>query len=251
MKTLEYIKKIYKFLAYVLFNTILIFVIFNIILAVAYFLKDWSNTFSFLKQPSHIIGNKVFLEDGTPIGIDNRCPDDFKSFDFNACKEIGEQYAAEVLDDFCKLNQEGFIYSPWAQFSKPVFKGKQVTIETDRMGITRRQTINPWMNPNLPVIRIFTFGGSTTFGYFVSDEHTWPTFLSQILNERTIKENRPFRIQVLNYGRVGYTPSQEVAVLIDLLRSGHRPSLAIFLDGLNWGDCEDVPGLTDQAKNYF
>lgn len=220
-------------------------------IGVAYIIKDWSGTIPFLQQPDYKAGDKLFSEDGRPLGIGKRYPEDFKYFDFNACKEIGEKYAAEVLDDFYKLEQQGFIYRPWVQFANPPFIGKRVTVEVGKLSKPRRKTINPKTNSKLPVVYIFTFGGSTTFGYWVSDEHTWPTFLSQLLNERAEKERKPFRIEVLNYGRNAYTSSQETALLIDILRSGRRASLAIFLEGVNWGGVKDVPGFTKQAEKLF
>jgi hypothetical protein len=90
------------------------------------------------------------------------------------------------------------------------------------------------------------FGGSTTFGYNVSDEHTWPSYLSHVLNETSGVD-----VQVTNYGRGYFNPSQEAILLQDLLKSGHRPSLALFMDGRNPPGAIDVPKFTKEvAKGY-
>src|SRR5262249_29714696 len=97
-----------------------------------------------------------------------------------------------------------------------------------------------------PVINIFVFGGSTTFGYHVSDEHTWPSYLSQILNETS-----EVNIKVTNYGRGYFNPSQEAILLADLLKSGHRPSLAIFMDGVNPPHSIDGPSYTEEVAESY
>jgi hypothetical protein len=69
-----------------------------------------------------------------------------------------------------------------------------------------------------------------------------------ILNERSRQDGLNIRIEVRNYGRGFYYPSQEIALLVDLLRSGHRPDLILFLDGLNVGHLQDVPIFTARAE---
>ena len=251
MKFFQLLKQIYRFLAYTLINIIIIFIFFNIILGMAYYFKEYIQYSPRKQQPAYT-NKKFFLEDGRPIQNGLRTYEQLEWFDFNACKEIGEQYASDVLDDFYNLIAQGLIYDPWVQYVNPPFFGKRVNIIIGERGRPRRKTLNPKRDNNLPTIRIFVFGGSTTFGYLVSDEHTWPTFLSQILNQRAKKQGKHFNIEVINYGRNAYTPSQETAHLIDLLRSGHKPSLAIFLEGLNWGESEeDVPGFTEEASKLF
>jgi hypothetical protein len=58
-------------------------------------------------------------------------------------------------------------------------------------------------------------------------------------------------VKVENYGRAYYYPSQETALLIDLLKSGHRPNMVVFLDGVNWSDLRDVPFFYKEAKRQF
>jgi hypothetical protein len=85
----------------------------------------------------------------------------------------------------------------------------------------------------------------------VSDEHAWASYLSRILNERAAAAGYPFRIEVVNYGRGFFYPTQETVLLEDLLRSGHRPSLVIFMDGLNLGPIRDQPIFKPQIARAF
>lgn len=154
------------------------------------------------------------------------------------------------MDSFFELAQRGFIYQPWVQFSEPLYQGKRVHIDLDSKGFPIRRTTNPGKDQS-STVQIFTLGGSTTFGYNVSDEHTWPSYLSEILAERVVVAGLNLRVEVTNYGRGFYNPSQETALLIDLLRSGHRPSLIVFMDGVNWGAPQDVPRFTNEFDRRF
>jgi lysophospholipase L1-like esterase len=137
------------------------------------------------------------------------------------------------------------------QFSEPAFKGNLVSIGLDPRGFPVRRTLNPRNDEGLPIIRIFTLGGSTTFGYNVSDEHTWPSHLSSILNEKSKAEGIGIHVEVVNYGRGYYTPSQETLLLTDLLKSGHRPNVAIFMDGVNLGSSQDIPAFSEKLDRWF
>ena len=111
--------------------------------------------------------------------------------------------------------------------------------------------MNPENGQGLPVVQILTLGGSTTFGYNVSDEHTWPSYLSEILNRRAREEKLNIQVEVLNYGRGFYYPSQETVLLIDLLKNGYRPSLVLFMDGINWSGAQDIPEFYEWARRGF
>jgi len=191
---------------------------------------------------------QLFNSDGSPSNNGKRTPYELKYFDFAAYENIDADYAADVLTDFYELSKLGFIYQPWVEFSEPPFKGQRVNIDLDPRGFPIRRTINPPNDQNLPVVEIFAFGGSTTFGYHVSDEHTWPSHLSKILNEKSEAEGLSIHVEVFNYGRAYYVPSQETVLLIDLLKSGHRPSLVLFMDGLNQGFTPDVPHFTPKIS---
>jgi hypothetical protein len=71
--------------------------------------------------------------------------------------------------------------------------------------------------------RIFCFGGSTTFGLFDTYENSYPHQL----------ECSSKNVAVFNFGLCGLDSTGSMHVLLDLLRLGYVPDLAIFLDGIN------------------
>src|SRR5262249_2109278 len=136
----------------------------------------------------------------------------------------------EASDEFFDLGRLGFACRPWVQFSEPQFDETLLHVDRDPHGFPTRRTANPKPD-GLPVAHIFVFGGSTTYGFLASDDQTWPSYLSTALNEKA--KRKGIAIEVTNYGHNYFNPSQEAVLLADLLKSGHRPALAIFMDGVN------------------
>jgi len=76
--------------------------------------------------------------------------------------------------------------------------------------------------------RIFTVGGSTTFGTAANDDETWPAHLQQIINEKiTDKE-----IEVINFGKSESTTEFEYELIKNKI-SSLDPDLIIMYDGWN------------------
>lgn len=69
---------------------------------------------------------------------------------------------------------------------------------------------------------VWFFGGSTTWGAAVADEETIPAQLEKILG-------RP----VVNFGVNAFYSEQETLLMVQYLRRGYRPSMVVFLDGIN------------------
>jgi hypothetical protein len=195
----------------------------------------------------------LFDTAGAPRDNGRRSEYQLQWFDYTAYENATDSaYAGTVLDDFFNLSELGFTYQPWVQFSEAVYRGKLVNVDVDPMGFPIRRTINRGhVPPGGKVIRVFVFGGSTTFGYNVSDEHTWPSYLSAILNERAVASGEPVAVEITNYGRAYYDTSQETVLLMHVLKSGQRPDLVLFMDGVNWGPDEDVPYFTKKFENAF
>ena len=85
--------------------------------------------------------------------------------------------------------------------------------------------------------RIFTLGGSTTWGAGTSDDETWPVHLQKIINEKiTDKE-----IEVINGGFPGGTTESEYGSIKNKLLL-FDPDLIIMYDGWN-----DIPHPTDET----
>ena len=237
---LNRVKQGYSTAAIVLLNTIAVFVVLNVVLYGAFYVWDGGLRREPRRPPDD---DKLFNSDGSPARTEKRSYYQLRWFDYTAYGAANE-YVSNVLDDFYDLSRLGFVFQPWIHHSEPPFAGKLVHIDRDAAGFPIRRTINPKAD-GLPVAHVFTLGGSTTFGYNVSDEHTWPSYLSTILNERA----KGIRIEITNYGRGYFNPSQETILLTDLLKSGHRPSLLIFMDGVNPPSITDEPNFTDELKS--
>ena len=76
--------------------------------------------------------------------------------------------------------------------------------------------------------RIFTVGGSTTFGIGAEDDETWPAHLQQIINDEITDRE----IEVINTGTPGFSSSYEYTLINDKL-SMFDPDLIIVYDGFN------------------
>lgn len=193
-------------------------------------------------------GRRYFTDDGAPIDNGRRSRYMLAWFNARAYGDASEAFIGGVLDDFHAMAGQGRLYQPWVQTVDPPFAGKHLNIELDETGLPVRRTANPPRDSTTKVIWIYALGGSTTMGYYVADEHTWPSYLSQILNERAAAEGLDVQIHVRNYGRAAYIPAQETELMLDLLRLGHRPSLCVFLDGVNIGPDENVPYYTQRVE---
>jgi hypothetical protein len=247
-KLVGWVRRSYTPFAVAIANTFLLFLLVNLVLAAFFFARDAADRTS---PGPKIVSSVYFKPDGSPLNNGKRHPYQLEWFDYGAYDNAKPEYASAVLDDFFILANRGFIYQPWVEFSEPPFKGKLVNIDVDQQGHPVRRTVNPSNDAQLRTIRIFTFGGSTTFGYNVSDEHTWPTYLSKILNDRADAEHLGIHIEVTNYGHGYYNYSQETTLLINLLRNKNAPDQVIFMDGLNWPYPQDVARFTDTVMEKF
>ena len=224
----------------------------NLVLGLAFYVADRQTTPAATIHPSPAAPfGQLFTSDGAPIDTGRRTKYQLDWFDYAAYGSTAPEQVGEILDDFFDLSQLGFMYQPWTHFAEPPFKGQQVHVDLDTRGFPVRRTENPPHDPRQPIVTIFTLGGSTTFGYNVADTQTWPTYLSSILNEQARAAHLPFQVDVVNYGRGYFYPGQELMLAIDLLKNGYRPSVMIFLDGVNIGPADDTPIFSREIKGRF
>ena len=125
-----------------------------------------------------------------------------------------------------QLRAGGIDESQWSSYvywRRAPFSGKYVNIDADGL----RRTWNPPGLPQRP-IRIFMFGGSTTWGTGSRDEYTIPSQLSKILASKFGP-----KVEVVNYGEGGYVNTQELITFVKEIERGNVPQVAIFYDGYN------------------
>lgn len=232
--------------ATLLLNLVLVLVAVNLLLAAAFAL-DAARVRLFASP----LG-PPFAADGAPNAGPGRTEYQLEWFDARAYgPPSDEPRAARVLRDFHDLAALGFAYQPWTQFAEPRFEGDLVHVDQDARGFLHRRIRNAAAPTEARTVTVFVLGGSTTFGYNVADEETWPSALAELLGRRATEAAPGVRVQVVNFGRGFYTPSQEAVLLLDLLKSGHRPHLVVFMDGVNWGPAEDVPHFTRRLETGF
>lgn len=137
----------------------------------------------------------------------------------------------------------GFKYEAYTQFSERPFEGEFVNVSDE--GIRSNGTFQVWP-PDQDKLNIFVFGGSTTFGYGVTDNETIPSRLQYY----TAQYNN--RVVVYNFGRGFYYSTQEKILLELLISENINCDIAIFLDGLNeFIHLEDEPIYTYHLNEIF
>lgn len=199
----------YKLFTVVFFNTVLFFFLINLAAHTILLTNSKKDYFN------EVIERHIITEG-------------FKTNNYDL--DISDNYIINNVKDmvsFNHLSYNEFMYYPYIENVHSNFSSKNINIITLNNDLPKRKSLNHNCNVEKS---IYCFGGSTTFGYLVSDEHTWPSFLSKELNSLY---SDCFTIS--NYATNGYTPSQETFQFIELIKLGHRPSAVIFLDGLNVG----------------
>jgi lysophospholipase L1-like esterase len=101
-------------------------------------------------------------------------------------------------------------------------------------------------NDGRPLLRIFAFGGSTTWGASARDDYTIPSLIAKYL-----AQNPRYDVEVRNFGQMGWVTSQELIYLYELLRRGERPDLVIFYDGVNDTFLAYQQGIAGLSQNEF
>jgi hypothetical protein len=157
---------------------------------------------------------------------------------------LREVYAQLSEDEMELLLEETWAkpwtYDPWTGFRERPRRG--VFVNIDPAGFRRAPD---GVGLDHPGAKVFFFGGSTSFGYGVADGETVPARLEERLRARWPERD----VRVFNFGRGHYFSGQELALLTRLLAEGHRPDLAVFLDGYNEG--QDRPFFADEMARQF
>src|SRR6266513_2670043 len=130
----------------------------------------------------------------------------------------------EVIQDLLRETwSRPFLYEPFTGFKERPYRGNYVNVDEHGFRVSKNQASWP---PDPRAFNIFVFGGSTTFGYGVSDVETIPSQLQEILRQTLGKP-----VSIFNFGRGFYYSTQERILFEQLLAEGHIPTLAVFIDG--------------------
>jgi len=205
MKKNESYIRVYKSLALQTFNTIVLILLLNLILAGLLWVRD-----TFLKSMP---------------AVDQRVLSHREKYsDLKAYTVMKPVDVNRFLNEQDSMGSIGFQHEAWVQFRNPEFHG--TFLNTDERGF--RKTKDPQFSSGRP-IKIYVFGGSATFGYGVADDNTIPSFIQTILE----RQYPDYSILVKNYGQGFYYSSQEMLLLISLIKDNDIPDFAIFIDGGN------------------
>ncbi|MGB0581132.1 MAG: SGNH/GDSL hydrolase family protein [Limisphaerales bacterium] len=120
-----------------------------------------------------------------------------------------------------------YVYQPYVQFGAWPKESEFVNIGAGGVRKNAGPT-HPWP-PDASAFNVFVFGGSTIFGYGLPD---WETVVSSL--ESQFRASLPQQtVRCYNFGAGYYFSTQERVLFENLLLRGHRPNVALFIDGLN------------------
>jgi hypothetical protein len=193
-------KSLYKSFALMLTNFLMLLVVFNLLLF----------GYSRIAHHGHSLARPWTSHSGPLAG-----------------NSSGRDRALET-ETFEAVMLRNYDYDPITQLRPRPLHGRFVNVEAG--GFRRVRDQGPWP-PDRSLTNIFVFGGSTTFGFLVDDDQTIPSYLQRYAGAQH------GRVNVYNFGRPGYTSTQELLLYLSLLRDGFVPNVAVFIDGLN--ECQE------------
>jgi hypothetical protein len=143
---------------------------------------------------------------------------------------VRPEFSPAENDEVAREGEEAnmAVYEPWVGFAFRDYTGKYVNVT----GHVRKSI--PELSDSLAKqpFRIFFLGGSTTYGFHVTDAETIPSAFVRAYRQK-YPGGRP--IQAINLAMPGYYSYQELILLADRLFRDDRPDMVVMLDGLN--DC--------------
>jgi lysophospholipase L1-like esterase len=118
-------------------------------------------------------------------------------------------------------------YFPWTEYKNIDFSGRYINIK----GLARTTTPDEFISADtVPKQTIYFFGGSTMFGVNTTDKET---IAAAFVNLYKKQYPRGVSVKVINYGIPAHYSYNELILLSHLVYSNQKPSIAVFLDGLN------------------
>jgi len=228
MKRLHKFVSAYKTVGLIIFNTIVLFVLLNLVFMVV---MGISARIKAMKKQSVVAARQI-----NPV---------FKKY---GKEKVASVYPGMNEEDLRQLLLEhwsqGMIFAPFTHFRQTPFQGRFVNVDTNGFRHVKNQ--GPW--PPAPAsLNIFVFGGSTTFGCGVADHQTIPSQLQEKLASRA---RRP--VAIYNFGTPCYYSTQERILFEQLLVAGNVPDLVVFIDGLNdFYYVDDMPDFVEEIRKVM
>jgi lysophospholipase L1-like esterase len=138
-------------------------------------------------------------------------------------------------------------YVPFLIWGERPWHSSTINVDENALGNLRRtvNSINPACNKTQRKV-IWMFGGSTLFGMGVPDLETIPSHLSHELNAAGHG-----CFEVVNLGMEGYLTNQELILLVEALKTGQRPDMVIFYDGVNEAYAAAAPGIPGRPTPHL
>jgi len=130
----------------------------------------------------------------------------------------GKAWASQYWKEFAESRREQ--YHAFTVWRRAPFKGETVNIDARGIRVTPGAACGPGS------FTVFVFGSSHMWGTGAPDWATIPAYLQERLAGLI---SRP--VCVVNFGQSGYTSTQSLITLTLELQAGHRPDVAVFLDG--------------------
>ncbi|HUR10042.1 MAG TPA: SGNH/GDSL hydrolase family protein [Flavitalea sp.] len=203
-----------KNIVYTLVSIFLLFLIIEIILSIFFFHKYSDEKLATIEALK--LGKRLLQQKPNSINVKNQ-----QLVRPTANEETNKGIATEIHAS------NKFRYTPWIEFSNIDYTGKYVNIQNGM-----RSTVPDHIFPSgsKDTIDIYFFGGSTMFGFNVSDEETLPSQFVRLYQQQ-YPTGKSIRVQ--NFGTPTYYSYQELMQYAQLIFKGHRPDVVVFLDGVN------------------
>jgi lysophospholipase L1-like esterase len=117
---------------------------------------------------------------------------------------------------------ESYRYAPFVTWEHLPFDGETINVDANGNRVT------PDGDCFEEAFTLFTFGGSTMWGWGAPDSETIPAHLQEEL-----KRLMDAPVCVVNYGEDGFVSTQGVIRLMQELQRGTVPDVVLFYDGIN------------------
>src|ERR1700730_858754 len=193
---------------------LLVLMVFEILFSIFFYHKHGNEDLAIVEAGKMLRG--MLKRKPSPVNVENQ-----KLVRPDSSEATNRQIAEEIQ----KSNK--FQYEPWVEFRNIDYAGRYVNVQ----GAIRKSTPSFYFNPtSKDTLDIYFFGGSTTFGFNLSDGETIPSQFVKLYREQYSTGKS---VRVYNFGTPTYYSYQELMLLTNLLFRGDRPDAVVFLDGVN------------------